>query len=62
MNCRESIREHLLVNKMKYWLLRGKYGPIGNCPKWRGKKNYLFLVRKHKALAERHRFRETDAF
>jgi hypothetical protein len=47
---------------MKHWLLRAKYGPIGNCSKGRGKKNYLFLVRKHKALAQQNHFRESDVY
>lgn len=62
MNARPTIRDALLVQRMKFWLLRAKYGPIGNCPKWRGRKNYLFLLRKHRALAERHGLRETDIF
>jgi hypothetical protein len=60
MNARPTIKDALLVQRMKFWQLRAKHGPIGNCPKWRGRKNYLSLVRKHRALAERHGLRETD--
>lgn len=52
----------MLVQRMKHWLLRAKYGPIGNCPKGRGKKNYLFLVRKYKTLAQQNRFQESDVY
>jgi hypothetical protein len=62
MNARPEIRDALLVQRMKYWLLRGRHGPLGNCPKWKARKNYWSLVRKHRALAERHGFRETDVF
>jgi len=57
-----GIRDALLVQRMKHWLLRAKYGPIGNCPKGREKKNYLFLVRKHKTLAQQNHFRESDVY
>jgi len=62
VNAKPDIRDALLVQRMKHWLLRAKYGPIGNCPKGRGKKNYLFLVRKHKALAQQNHFRESDVY
>lgn len=61
MNARPDIRAALLLKRMKHWLLRGKYG-IDNCPKWRGRKNYLYLVRKHKALAQQHHLRESDVY
>ncbi len=60
MNAGQTIRDAILVQRMKFWRLRGQHGPIGNCPKWRARKNYWFLVRKHRALAERLGFRETD--
>jgi integral membrane sensor domain MASE1 len=62
VNAKPDIRDALLVQRMKHWLLRAKYGPIGNCSKGRGKKNYLFLVRKHKALAQQNHFRESDVY
>jgi hypothetical protein len=62
MNAGPTIRDALLVQRMKFWRLRAQHGPIGNCPKWRGRKNYWFLVRKHRSLAERNGFRETDVF
>jgi hypothetical protein len=58
--CRPALLR--FVQKMKHWLLRAKYGPIGNCSKRRGAKNYLFLVRKHKTLAQQNRFRESDVY
>jgi len=46
---------------MNYWLVRGKY-EIDNCPKRRGIKNYLYLVRKHKTLARQNHLRESDVY
>src|SRR3974390_684151 len=61
MNIRSSLlKEAALISRMTFWLLRAKHGPIGNCSKSRGRKNYLALVRRHPALAERHGLRETD--
>ena len=62
MNVRPSLKDAALVQRMKFWLIRAKHGPIGNCSKSRGRKNYLALVRRHPALAERHGLRETDIF
>jgi hypothetical protein len=61
MNAGLDIKNALLLQRMNHWLLRGKYG-IDNCPKWRGRKNYLFLIRKHKTLADLHGYRETDVY
>jgi len=62
MNIRPSLKDAALVQRMKFWLLRARHGPIGDCSKSRGRKNYLALVRRHPALAERHGLRETDIF
>ena len=62
MNVRPSLKDAALVKRMNFWLLRARHGPIGNCSKSRGRKNYLALVRRHQALAERHGLRETDIF
>ena len=63
MNCGEDIREHLLVERMKRWLTRARYRSISNgCARWRARRNFWFLVRKYRALAERHGLRETDVF
>lgn len=62
MNVRTELKEAVLLQRMKFWLLRARYGPIGNCSKSRGKKNFWALVRRHRALAERHGLRETDVF
>jgi hypothetical protein len=56
-----DIMDAWLISRMNYWLLRGKYG-IDNCSKPRGRKNYLYLVRKHKRLAQQHNFRESDVY
>lgn len=63
MNARPEIRDALLVRKMKHWLLRARYSFVGEgCARWRARRNYWFLVRKHRTLAERHGLRETDVF
>ncbi len=62
MNAGQTLRDAILVQRMRYWLLRARHGPIGNCPRWRARKNYWFLVRNHRTLAEQHRLRETDVF
>jgi hypothetical protein len=63
MNCREQIREHLLVQKMKDWRTRARCPLLAKgYPAWKCRKNYLSLVRTHRALAERHGLRETDVF
>ena len=54
MNARPEIRDALLVQRMKYWLIRARCGPIGNCPKWKARRNFWSLVRKHGALAAKH--------
>jgi hypothetical protein len=61
MNARETIRDAILVKKMIHWKLRSLHLFV-DCPPWRAKKNYLFLVRKYKTLAGRHGLRETDVF
>jgi hypothetical protein len=62
MNVRPTLREAALLRRMSFWLLRAQYGPLGSCPKSKGMKNYLALIRKHAALAEKAGFRETDIY
>jgi hypothetical protein len=62
MNIRPELRDAFLVKRMEFWLLRAVHGPLGNCPKSKGVKNYLALVRKHGALAEKAGFREKDIY
>jgi hypothetical protein len=62
MNIRLELRDAFLVKRMEFWRLRALYGPLGNCSKSKGVKNYLALVRKHRALAEKAGFRETDIY
>ena len=59
MNARPEIRDALLVRRMNHWLIRA-VASVGNCPKWKAKKNYWALVRKHRGLAARNGMRETD--
>jgi hypothetical protein len=62
MNASPAIKDALLVEKMKHWLRRSRYSSMTSYPKWRARRNYWFLVRKHRSLAERHGLRETDVF
>jgi hypothetical protein len=62
MNVRPELKDAALLQRMTFWLLRARHGPLGNCSKSRGKKNYLSLVRRHRALAEQHGLRETDIY
>jgi len=62
MNCREQIRDHLLIERMRHWLSRARYSSTYNCRKSRARKNFWALVRKYPALAERHGLRERDVF
>ena len=61
MNCREELREYLLVERMKTWLSRARYIDKGRARR-RSRKNYLALIRTHRALAERNGFREKNLF
>jgi hypothetical protein len=63
MNCREEIREHLIAERMRRWLMIARHPFVGKgCPKWRARKNFWALVRKYQTLAERHGLSETDVF
>jgi hypothetical protein len=63
MNCRESIRECLLAERMLYWRSVARSPLVGKgIPRWRARKNFWALIRKFPALSERLRLRETDVF
>jgi len=62
MNMRPSLKDAALIARMTFWLLRARHGPIGNCSKARGRKNFLALIRRHPELAARHGLQETDIF
>jgi hypothetical protein len=63
MNARPEIRDALLVQRMKHWLIRARYPSVGNgYPAWKSRKNYWSLVRRHRALAARHGLTETSVF
>ena len=61
MNAGSGIKEAIILQRMKFWLVRARHAFEG-CPKWKARKNYLFLVRKYPALAERNGLLETDVF
>jgi thermostable 8-oxoguanine DNA glycosylase len=60
MNCREELREYLLVERMRRWLSRARFGQ--DYERQRSRKNYLALIRKFRALAERHKLSEKSLF
>ena len=61
MNARPELKEALIIRKLKRWALIARHPSVGKgCPVWRARKNYWSLIRKHRALAERHGLRETD--
>lgn len=62
MNAGLDIKDALLVQRMSHWRIRAKHGPIDNCSKRCGRKNYLYLVRKHKRLEQQNNFRESDVY
>jgi hypothetical protein len=62
MRANDDIKNKLLLKRMEFWRIRARHGPIGNCSKGRGRKNYLYLVRKYPALAAQHGFRGVDAY
>jgi hypothetical protein len=62
MNAGPGIKDALLVQRMWYWRTQAKRVYATNCPKWKARKNYLSLVRKHRALAERNGLRESDVY
>ena len=63
MNARPEIRDVLRVRRMKDWLMRARCPSLAKgYPAWKCRKNYLSLVRTHRALAERNGMRETDVY
>ncbi len=63
MNAGERIKDAILIGLMKEWKIRARCPLLAKgYPAWKCRKNYLSLVRTHRALAERHGFRESDVF
>jgi hypothetical protein len=48
------------LERMRQWLSRARYGQ--QHVRRRSRKNYLSLIRTHRALAERHGLREKSLF
>jgi hypothetical protein len=54
MNCREQIREHLIAERMRHWLMIARTPSIKpHIPRWRARKNFWALQRKYPDLAKR---------
>lgn len=63
MNAGARIKDAILIGRMKEWKMRVRCPLLAKgYPAWKCRKNYLSLVRTHRALAERHNFLETDVF
>ena len=54
MNARPEIREHLIAERMQRWLMIAQHPFVGKgCPKWRARKNFWALQKRHPELAKR---------
>jgi len=54
MNARPEIREALLAERMRHWLMIARHPFLGKgCPKWRARKNFWALVKRYPDLAKR---------
>ena len=63
MNARPSVIDAIRLRLMKEWLARATCPLVARgYPAWKSRKNYLSLVRRHRALAERYGFRESDLY
>ena len=63
MNCREQIREHLIAERMRRWLMIARHPFLGRgCPKWQARKNYWALVKRYPDLAKRLGLTEVSVF
>ena len=63
MNCREQIREHLLAEKMKFWLRVARTPSLRpHIPRWRARKNFWALQKRYPELAKRLGLTEVSVF
>jgi hypothetical protein len=63
MNARPQIKDAMLVQRMKEWRMRARCPLVAKgYPAWKCRKNYLYLVRTHPTLAQRHALRESDVY
>jgi len=63
MNCREQIREHLIAERMRHWLMVARHPFVDKrCPKWRARKNFWALVTRYPDLAKRLGLTEVSVF
>lgn len=63
MNARPPIADAIRVRLMKEWRVRSLHPLLAKgYPAWKCRKNYLYLVRAHRALAERAGLRESDIY
>ena len=63
MNAGPQIRDAIRLRLMKDWRMRARCSLLAKgYPAWKCRKNYLSLVRRHRALAERAGLRESDVY
>jgi hypothetical protein len=63
MNAGPQIRDAIRLRLMKQWLMRATCPLLAKgYPACKSRKNYLSLLRRHRALAERYGFRESDLY
>jgi hypothetical protein len=54
MNPRKEIHEHLVIERMRHWLRISRCSLLDiRVPKWRARKNFWALCRRHPELAKR---------
>ena len=63
MNCGEKIRDHLIIERMRRWLMIARTPLIEpRVPKWQARKNFWYLCRKYPDLCRRAGYDETSVF
>ena len=63
INAGPLIRDAIRLRLMRKWLHRATSALVADGhPRWKSVKNYLYLVRRHRALAAAAGFRESDVY
>jgi len=63
MNARTEIREHLIAERMRRWLMIARTPFMyAKCPRWRARKNFWALQKRYPDLAKRIGLTEVSVF
>jgi hypothetical protein len=63
MNARKEIRDHLIAERLRRWLMIATTPAMyARCPRWRARKNFWYLVRKFPDLSRGVGYDETSVF